>query len=106
MAASSDTLLESTATLEMQARRAGLSEAWIESFRRNNLNKLGAFAYVLTTPGVAPSTEQVAQLLEQVRKGVTQTISEIAAIKRLVFEAQTFIMANLQSEFATMQLLS
>ena len=55
----SNTLLESVAAFETQARRAGLNEQWVEAFGRNNLNRLGRLAYAITTPGVAPSTEQV-----------------------------------------------
>ena len=93
----SNTLLESVAAFETQARRAGLNEQWVEAFGRNNLNRLGRLAYAVTTPGVAPSTEQVTDLMNQLRFGVGPTLSEIAAVKRVIFEAQTLTIASLRS---------
>ena len=93
----SSALLESVAAFETQARRAGLNEQWVEAFGRNNLNRLGRLAYAVTTPGVAPSTEQVTDLMNQLRLGVGPTLSEIAAVKRVIFEAQTLTIASLRS---------
>ena len=93
----SNTLLESVAAFETQARRAGLNEQWVEAFGRNNLNRLGRLAYAVTTPGVAPSTEQVTDLMNQLRFGVGPTFSEIAAVKRVIFGAQTLTIASLRS---------
>ena len=77
----SNTLLESVAAFESQAKRVGLNEQWIEAFGRNDLNKLGRLAYAVTTPGVAPTTEQVTEFMNQLRFGVGPTLSEITAVK-------------------------
>ena len=77
----SNTLLESVAAFESQAKCAGLNEQWIEAFGRNDLNKLGRLAYAVTTPGVAPTTEQVTEFMNQLRFGVGPTLSEITAVK-------------------------
>ena len=93
----SNTLLESVAAFESQAKRAGLNEQWIEAFGRNDLNKLGRLAYAVTTPGVAPTTEQVTDFMNHLRIGVGPTLSEITAVKRVLFEAQTLTIASLRS---------
>ena len=93
----SNTLLESVAAFESQAKRAGLNEQWIEAFGRNDLNKLGRLAYAVTTPGVAPTTEQVTDFMNHLRLGVGPTLSEITAVKRVLFEAQTLTIASLRS---------
>ena len=83
---------------ESQAKRAGLNEQWIEAFGRNDLNKLGRLAYAVTTPGVAPyNTEQVTEFMNHLRFGVGPTLSEITAVKRVLFEAQTLTIASLRS---------
>ena len=91
------TLLESVAAFELQAKRAGLNEQWIEAFGRNELNKLGRLAYAVTTPGVAPTTDQVTDFMNQLRFGEGPTLNEITAVKRIVFEAQTLTIASLRS---------
>ena len=93
----SNTLLESVAAFEAQAKRAGLNEQWIEAFGRNDLNKLGRLAYAVTTPGAAPTTDQVIEFMNQLRVGVGPTLSEITAVKRVLFEAQTLTIASLRS---------
>ena len=92
-----NTLLESTATFSQQAARAGLSEPWIQALNRAHMNKLSAIAYAITTPGVAPTTDQARDFLDQMRPGAGPTLSEITAIKRLVFEAQTLTIASLRT---------
>lgn len=93
----SNTLLDSTATFEMQASRAGLSDAWIQAFKTNAMGTLGQIAYAITTPGTSPGTDQITQFMDAMRPGVGATLGEITAVKRLVFEAQTLTIASLRS---------
>ena len=93
----SDTLLDSTATFEMQASRAGLSDAWIEAFKNNQMGFVGGLACAVSTPGTPPSTADVTAFMDHLRQGVAPTLLELTAVKRLVFEAQTLTIASLRS---------
>ena len=93
-----NTILESTATFEVQARRAGLNEQWIQAFGRNHMNKLSVLAHAITTtPGTPPTTQQATKFLEDIRPGIGATLSEVTGVKRLVFEAQTLAIASLRA---------
>ena len=92
-----NTILESTATFEMQAKRAGLNEQWIEAFGRNHMNKLSVLAHAITTRGTPPTTQQVTDFLDNIRPGIGATLSEVTGVKRLVFEAQTLAIASLRT---------
>lgn len=93
----SNTLLDSTATFEMQAQRAGLSDVWIQAFKNNQMGSLGSLAYAITTPGTSPTTAEVTAFMDHIRQGVVPTLLELTAVKRLVFEAQTLTIASLRS---------
>lgn len=99
--ASSNSLLESTATFRQQAMRAGLTEPWIESFKNSGFDRMSTMAYAVTTPGSSPSSEQIQEFLFQIRPGTSATLSELTAVKRLIFEAQTYTVASLRSSVMT-----
>ena len=92
-----NTILESTATFEMQAKRAGLNEQWIQAFGTKHMNKLSVLAHAITTPGTPPTSQQVTEFLDDIRPGIGATLSEITGVKRLVFEAQTLAIASLRT---------
>ena len=93
---STATILESEATFQVQAERAGLSAAYIGAIRASTLGALG-MAYAVSTPGVAPSDAQINTFLDAMRPGIAPTVADVTAAKRLIFEAQTLTIANLRS---------
>ena len=93
----SSTILESTATFEMQATRAGLSVAYVAAIKNMGLGTLGKIAYPLTTPGTSPTDAQIGTFLNGVRPGTVPTLADETAMKRLVFESQTLKIANLRN---------
>lgn len=92
-----NTILESTATFESQAKKTGLDDAWVAAFNANSMNSLSKLAYAITTPGTAPTDAQITNFLYSIRPSAVPTLSEMAAVKRLLFEAQTFTIANLRA---------
>ncbi len=92
-ALSSATVLESEATFQMQAQRAGLSQSYIDCIKAAALGTLGKLAYALTTPGTAPTELQVNNFLNAMRSAVGPTVAETIAMKRIV--SQTLTIANL-----------
>ena len=96
-AMSSATVLESEATFQMQAQRAGLSQSYIDCIKAAPLGTLGKLAYALTTPGTAPTELQVNNFLNAMRPAVAPTVADTTAMKRIVFEAQTLTIANLRN---------
>ena len=96
-AMSSATVLESEATFQMQAQRAGLSQSYIDCIKGATLGTLGKLAYALTTPGTPPTELQVNNFLNAMRPAVAPSVADTTAMKRIVFEAQTLTIANLRN---------
>ena len=94
---SSATVLESEATFQMQAQRAGLSQPYIDCVKGAALGTPGKLAYALTTPGTTPTELQVNNFLNAMRPGVAPAVTDTTAMKRMVFEAQTLTIANLRN---------
>ena len=94
---STATILEPTATFQVQADRAGLSTAYIGAIRASGLGTLGKLAYAISTPGVPPIDVQINTFLDAMRPGVASSVADVTAMKRIVFEAQTLTIANLRS---------
>ena len=81
---SSATVLESEATFQMQAQRAGLSQPYIDCIKGAALGTLGKLAYALTTPGTTPTEMQVNNFLNAMRPGVAPAVADTTAMKRIV----------------------
>ncbi len=94
---SSATVLESEATFQMQAQRAGLTQSYIDCIKAVSLGALGKLAYAVTTPGTSPTELQVNNFLNAMRPAVAPSVADTTAMKRIVFEAQTLTIANLRS---------
>ena len=94
---STATILESEATFQVQAERAGLSVPYIGAVRASGLGTLGKLAYAISTPGVPPTDVQVNAFLDAMRPGVAPSVADVTAMKRIVFESQTLTIANLRS---------
>ena len=84
-AMSSATVLESEATFQMQAQRAGLSQSYIDCIKAAALGTLGKLAYALTTPGTSPTELQVNNFLNAMRPAVAPTVADTTAMKRIIF---------------------
>ena len=94
-------LLDSKATFIKQCGDIGLSDAWVRAFCDNELGTLGKVAYAVSMPGQPLQDDLVAAFLENVRPNVVPTLADLTAVKRLVFEAQTFQLASLKSTMAS-----
>lgn len=94
---SSTRITESTATFEQQAREAGLSQDWIDAFKAANMDTLSKLCYAVTVPGTTPSDAQVTGLLNTLRPTIVPTLADSTAIKRLIFESQTFMVYTLKA---------
>ena len=90
-------LLDSKAAFIKQCKDIGLSDQWTKALCDNDLGTLGKVAYAVSMPGQALQDELVSSFLENVRPTVVPTLSDLTAVKRLVFEAQTFQLASLKS---------
>ena len=90
-------LLDSKAAFIKQCKDIGLSDQWTKALCDNDLGTLGKVAYAVSMPGQALQDELVSSFLENVRPNVVPTLSDLTAVKRLVFEAQTFQLASLKS---------
>ena len=60
-------MLESEATFEMRAQRAGLTQPYINLIKAASLGTLGKLAYAITTPGTSPTEAQVNGFLNAMR---------------------------------------
>ena len=93
-------ILDSKATFIKQCADIGLSDSWTRAFCDSDLGTLGKVAYAVSMPGQPLQDELVASFLENVRPNVVPTLADLTAVKRLVFEAQTFQLASLKSTMA------
>ena len=94
--ADSRTLTESAAAFENRAREVGLLPGEIASLKNAGIISLARLAFALCPPGQTPSDTQVDQILGNPDAGVTAGTR--AAVKRLVFESHTLIVAELQQK--------
>ena len=81
MAATS--LADSTAAFEKQASNLGLEDEWIQGLKRLGIKNLG---------GPVPEAD-VRALLDQAVSGKAITVGDVVVMKRLIFEAQTSMVA-------------
>ena len=94
---SSTRITESTATFEQQAKDAGLSQPWIDAFKAANMDTLAKLCYAVTVPGTTPTDAQVTAFLATLRPLAAPTLADTTAIKRLIFESQTFMVYTLKA---------
>ena len=87
------TLLESKEALRSRAADVGLSAAEITFLVDRGANSLARLAFAAAPPGTAPTTEQVQQLLPA---GAGH--GAVASMKRIIFEAQTLIVADIKAK--------
>ena len=89
-------LADSSATFESRAKQYGLPVAALESLRKDGIATYSSLLFsVASSPGSVDDAR-----LETLRKkhlGATPTSGEVAAFSRLIFEAGTFVVAELRS---------
>ena len=85
-------LLESTASFKGRAISHGLSETQVEGLVRKGVNSLSKLAFSITTPGVTPGEDSLRTLLNDDDPSAV-TIGDLAALRRLMFDAQTLSVA-------------
>eukprot|EP00435_Cladocopium_sp_Y103_P037752 s2763_g10.t1 len=99
----STSLSDSAAAFEKQASHLGLQSEWITGLKRLGINNLGRLAFSCGQPGSAVPEADVRALLQQaadVRALLQQavplrpvTVGDVVVMKRLIFEAQTSVVA-------------
>lgn len=90
-------ILDSVATFGKQAKNASLPDDWVNALKTNGVDTLGKLSYAVTIPGTAVTDQAVRDFTNSVRPGVNPTIAASAALKRLIFESQTFAVAALKA---------
>ena len=95
--ADSRTLTESSAAFENRAEKVGLVAAEIAALKTAGITSLAHLAFALCPPGQTqtPSDTQVEQELGNSASGIA---AGTKAVKWLVFEAHTLIVAELQQK--------
>lgn len=96
-AAMASSILDSVATFEKQAKVVGLADDWTQAIKAANIDTLGKLSYAVCIPGSTLTDEAVRNFAQSTRPGVALTIASNAALKRLIFESQTFAIAALKA---------
>ena len=96
MAATS--LADSNAALEKQASNLGLDPVIITGLKRLGVNNYGRLAFACGQPGAPVVDNDVRQLLQDAAPGRATTVGDIVVMKRLIFEAQTSMVALSQAQ--------
>ncbi|CAE7461162.1 unnamed protein product, partial [Symbiodinium pilosum] len=82
--------------ISIASKLVGLVTAETDALKTAGINSLARLAFALCPPGQTPSDTQVEQVLGNPASGVSAGTK--AAVKRLVFEAHTLIVAELQQK--------
>ena len=89
-------ILQSTATFERQAKNVELPAEWIAALKASGIDTLGKLSYAVTIPGTPVTEAAMTTFTTSIRPGVAVTIAAGTALKRLVFESQTFAVQALK----------
>ena len=90
-------ILDSVATFEKQALNASLDQGWLDALKAAHIDTLGKLSYAITKPGTPVTDEALRAFTRSVRGGHEPSLAVNAALKRLVFESQTFAVAALKA---------
>ena len=91
-------LADSEASFKRQAGHVGLDEEWIEGLINIGVNTLGRLAFTVGQPGQPVDDQPVKDLLTSTHVARAITVGDIAVVKRLIFEAQTTVIAIIKSQ--------
>ena len=91
-------LADSKASFRRQASHVGLDEEWINGLVDIGVNTLGRLAFTVGQPGQPVEDQAVKDLLTSTHAARVITVGDIAVVKRLIFEAQTTVIAIIKSQ--------
>ena len=89
------TLLESKEALRARGLEVHLTEHEIDAVINAGVNSLARLAFAATPPGTTPTDDQITGLLGG---ALVPNVGTLASLKRLVFEAQTLVVADVKSK--------
>ena len=89
------TLLESKQALRARGLEVHLTEEEIDAVIGQGVTTLARLAFAASPPGTTPTDEQVKGLFGDT---VVPSVGSLASLKRLVFEAQTLVVADVKSK--------
>ena len=87
------TLVESQAVFKERAQRVGLPESARDRLIAQGVDTLAKLAFASGNPGEAPTEATLKQLIEEQGKPAP-SVGAIAAVRHLVFEAQTVLVSQ------------
>ncbi len=90
-------LVDSTAHFEARIREVGLTEQLLLAVQGAGVRTLSNLAFSVGQPGQPLVNADVANFIQNAT-GRAPTLLEISAIKRVAFEAQTFLVATLRQQ--------
>ena len=89
-------LLTSEAAFKEHAEACGLSVANLAALNGQGLKTLSGLAYCLTVPGSPPAEDAIRKLLDSANPS-SVNLASVAALRRLIFEAQTLAVAFIKT---------
>ena len=95
VAGAMSSLIDSTAQYETQMRDLGIQPALLDGLKQHGVRTLSQLAFSVGQPG-QPILDQSVEQLVQASVGRAPTLTETACLKRLAFEAQTYLTATLR----------
>ena len=96
--AAATNLTESTAAFEKQAANLGLEDGWIQALKNAGVTTLGRLAFSCGQPGTPVTEQDVRNLMTASDPGGRITVGDLATMRRLIFEAQTAVVALARSQ--------
>ena len=90
-------LLDSTAHFEERCVKLGMVPAFVTALAGSHVDSLSKLAFVIGQPGQPIQNQEVSDFL-QTALGRVPTLAETTALKRLGFEAHTYLVATLRQQ--------
>ena len=90
-------LLDSTAHFHERCTRLGLTPCFVTAIKTAGVNCLSRLAFVIGQPGQPIQNQDVEDFIVRAL-GRASTIAESSSVKRLTFEAHTYLVATLRQQ--------
>ena len=90
-------LLDSTAHFSERCTRLGLAPAFVTALKNAGIESLSRIAFIIGQPGQPILNQDVDDFITRVL-GRAGTIAEASSVKRLTFEAHTYLVATLRQQ--------
>eukprot|EP00435_Cladocopium_sp_Y103_P017156 s916_g4.t1 len=87
-------LTDSVAALDRQAAQLGLHNEYVTGLKAAGLNTLGKLAFACGQPGTPATEANIRTLLQDAAPSRAITVGDLATMRRLIFEAQTSVIAQ------------